>query len=84
MRGRRRVYLVKKGNEYLQCLIGEEGETDITKYIKRYSIYRYDAVQFPNVAAAMYMAVALSGGDWKGWKVTRYDKYTLQETEVCG
>lgn len=73
------VYLVRKGNKYLQAVTGEEGETDVTKMRLTFSIYRYDAVQLPGVAIAKQTIQALRKDGDESWGISRYNKVTYFE-----
>ncbi|MBQ9212084.1 MAG: hypothetical protein IJ153_11480 [Clostridia bacterium] len=85
MRGERTVYLVKKGNEYLQAITGSEGETDVTKMQQRFSIYLYDAAQIPKARIAKQIVMALIQDGDEPWTIVKFDKlsYYAQEVARC-
>lgn len=83
MRGEHTVYLIKKGNEYLTAITGPEGETDVNKMRRRFSIYRYDAAQIPKAKVARQIIVALRREGDEPWSITKYDKLSYYEREVA-
>ena len=76
---RQRVYLVRKGKQYLQAVRSGEGVTDTDRFQAVFTVYRYDAAQLPGVSYAQQIIRALRKDDDEDWSISRYNKLTYYE-----